>query len=117
MSNQHFQGYANVISQAAYNNLLTAFFVLLAMGGAIMMIQYYRPTQPAEKYVGNVGNEGIYNLQREPSKKQLGCYNDMDCPDETKCTDQGLCVPIIHELPRSKHTLKWGRGRQDEKPT
>lgn len=93
----------------------TTVFVILVFLGYIAYRSYYGTG--TEHYVGNVGNGGIYNLQREPEKKQLGCYNDMDCPDETRCTAEGICIPIIHDLPRSKHTLKWGRGREKEKPT
>jgi hypothetical protein len=112
-----YSGFAQTIDNSTKKSLWTTLLVLIVMGGLIMMTTYYGKEANTEHYVGNVGNQGIYNLQREPAKKQLGCYTDMDCPDEAKCTDQGICVPIIHELPRSKHTLKWGRGREKEKTT
>ena len=109
--------YGQVIEHSTYKNLYTTLFVCLVLGGLILLTRNYSSTATVENYVGNVGNQGVYNLDRSPAKKQLGCYTDMDCPDEAKCTSEGLCVPIIHELPRSKHTLKWGRGRQNEKTT
>ena len=118
-ASEAFYAHAQAARASTNQVLWTTFLVLLLVGGMILMNRHYRTTTPSrENYVGNVGNQGVYNVQREPEKKQLGCYNDMDCPDETKCSEEGLCVPIIHQLPRSRHMLnQGGRGREDEKST
>lgn len=68
-----------------------------------------------EQMEGNMG-EGLGEIAPRDNPKQVGCYSDYDCPDETRCDERGLCVPIIHNLPVSKHMLETGRGRSNEKP-
>lgn len=91
----------------------TLFVLVMALAFITIYPRYYR-TQ-SEQYVGNIGTQGDYVVQTEKEKKQLGCYQDNDCPDETVCGDKGICIPLIHKLPTSMHMLKQGRGREKEK--
>lgn len=48
--------------------------------------------------------------------KQLGCYQDADCPDNTFCDGMGLCVTTdLLPLPSARDVL--GRGRAAEGKT
>ena len=117
-------GYNQAVSVATTKTLYTTLFVLVFMLVFILCYRHLRsqttnPPSGSERYIGNVGGQGTYDFMEfgVKAKKQLGCYTDMDCPDETKCSVKGVCVPLIHELPVSKHTMKLGRGRDDEKAT
>ena len=93
----------------------TLFVLVIALCFITIYPRYYRTSDGTEKYVGNIGGQDTYNVQTEKEKKQLGCYMDEDCPDETVCGDKGICIPLIHKLPTSMHMLKQGRGREKEK--
>ncbi len=120
------QAYAAVtqsIHEATQSNIYLLLFVLaftLVVIYALGVQKKYSGTGNAgneEHYIGNVGGAGMLDVSTSDSHKQRGCYSDFDCPDETMCNDVGLCVPRIHTLPRSRHTLQMGRGREKEKPT
>lgn len=111
--------YVEAAKTASINSLWTTFGVLFGIVILVFMYRYYRDKQTSEKfYVGNVGSQGTYtDVQSQPINKQLQCYQDNDCPDETRCNEKGICTPIIHPLPIDFHQLKLGRGRQSEKPS
>jgi hypothetical protein len=118
------------VADAANKNLVAAVFILVFV---VAMVSIYianrnksasstgnstTTTAGGESLVGNVGGGGIYNIDAERdtkgSKPQL-CYTDMDCPDETTCGSAGMCIPMMHTLPQSRHLLKLGLGRDGEK--
>lgn len=111
----------NAIDVHTKNSIWTTIFVFGALLTLITIYNYWRSDlfEKKENYVGNVGGQRTYDVlsSAQSEKKQLGCYSDVDCPDETKCSDKGICTPIIHNLPPSKHMMKMGRGRENEKPS
>ena len=52
-------------------------------------------------------------LQRLNLRKQLHCYQDADCPDNTFCDPRGMCVPS-ELLPQYVEAPVLGRGRGAE---
>lgn len=122
MSHTRWSIYDQAVRTSTTNTLWTTLFVLVVMLVFIVIYGHLRGDkgQPTtEKYVGNVGGQNNLDtrLSAIPAKKQLGCYSDMDCPDQTKCSDKGICTPIIHSLPRTPNMMRLGRGRGDEKPS
>lgn len=117
---------AAAINASKHKVIWTTLFILVVSLALIVAYSQMRKKDEgggssgaAEKYnVGNVGGQSSFQgVQEMKHSKQLGCYSDMDCPDETRCTEQGLCIPVIHNLPRSSQMMKMGRGRADEKST
>lgn len=116
MDNQRQIFLAHTIDTNSKRILVTTLVVLvIALIFVTMYPRYYRTTSASEHYVGNIGTQDDYNIQTNKEKKQLGCYQDNDCPSETVCGDKGLCIPLIHKLPASMHMLRQGRGREKEK--
>jgi hypothetical protein len=56
---------------------------------------------------------------RQPKNKPKQCYLDSDCPDDTNCTDGGVCAPTLRRLidpkPLSKDAKPPATGREGEK--
>lgn len=113
--------YAAAARTSTIKTLWTSILVMVTVVALIFAYRYWRDssgTGTTEKYVGNVGSQGTYtSIQKHGSKKLLQCYQDADCPDETRCNEKGICIPIIHPLPRDFHQMKLGRGRENEKPS
>lgn len=61
----------------------------------------------------NVGGGSRIERIVRPMKKPLQCYEDKDCPSETKCTPDGICAPVLVRLPVT--AAQPGSGRADEK--
>lgn len=110
--------FVSVLKTSSRNTLWTTFGVLAVVVGLIIAYRYYKNQSTEEHYVGNVGSQGTYtDIQTSGSKKLLQCYQDNDCPDETRCSEKGICIPIIHPIPKDFHMMKLGRGRENEKPS
>lgn len=114
------------IANAAQKNLVAAIFMLLFIVAMVAIYIMNKPdsnddeTKPGltEGLVGNVGGGGIYENDDTRVNKGLKpqlCYTDVDCPDQTTCGSQGMCIPRMHILPKSRHMMKMGMGRDDEK--
>ena len=90
-SDQEEMMYAGVARTTSMKTLWTTFLVLGAVVGLILLYRYYRESGNTEHYVGNVGSQGTYkDVQTKGSKKLLQCYQDSDCPDETRCNEKGI---------------------------
>lgn len=80
----------------------------------ILVLRFFVfPQTPEEKSLANVGGGATINSYTPPLRKNMQCYKDSDCPDETTCNTHGICVPRVHQLPTSEVELKYGRGRGD----
>jgi hypothetical protein len=67
----------------------------------ILITVYFR--NKSEKMLAEVGNVGggatlkIYDWSEKPPH----CRSSKDCPPETVCSHEGVCVPEVHVLPKS----------------
>jgi hypothetical protein len=80
---------------------LIGFLLLLAVGLAVFYTMPAKENMLAE--VGNVGGGATFKIY--PLTKDLGkapqCRKDADCPPDTVCSHEGVCIPQIHNLPPS----------------
>ena len=118
------------VADAANKNVIAAVFILLFVVAMVMIyINNNKRTPPAgdstasgggENLVGNVGGGGIYRIDDSDivkGQKPRLCYKSSDCPSQTTCGSEGMCIPMIQTLPQSRHLLKMGSGREGEKAT
>lgn len=107
------------MKSSAISTIYSTFGVLMLVGLGLMVYKFQQDqSKSSEKYIGNVGGQStLSTMQREPSKKLLQCYQDMDCPDQTRCSEKGICVPRVHKLPLDFHLRRMGAGREKENPT
>ena len=91
-------------------------FTLLSIVVIVLLVFGFERWVKGEHNHGvNVGGGSRIERIVRPMKKPLQCYEDKDCPSETKCTPEGICAPVLVRLPVTM--AEPGSGRADEKNT
>lgn len=109
--------------KSSYKRMLT--MVVVALTVMILFIGAYRwrsrsggenstVRKPAAMRRGAERAGGVTGAVRQPPKSAQ-CHSDMDCPDETRCHRDGICVPILRDMPQVRGGTELGRGREGEK--
>lgn len=102
---------------ALFQRVALGLLLMVAAGGVLV---YMRNQQTSESMGGGYGGQEDRGFNPVP-RKQLMCYSDDDCPENTQCAAAGVCIPAIISLPKQAYQQPkdpmQGRGRGKEKQT
>lgn len=82
---------------------MSAFSLALIIGLAYGLHVLYRDS---ENSTANIGRGSQLDKIPIILKKAKQCTHTSDCPDETECNEDGLCVPVLHYLPETGKVFK-----------
>lgn len=97
------------------NSRHTLMMSVVALVVIILLVYGAKKWLVREASTVNVGGGSSLELPSfmHATKKQKQCYLDVDCPDDTNCNEDGICVPKLRLLPNAAAPTK--TGREEEK--